>query len=155
MSCHSYYLHNWSTRITRLSTHSSRSITLCNLLSIRLFTRSTRLFTRVICLFTRKLVVLSVGLFIHLSSLRELSEGKLIFNYHFNRAMVENAFGVLDSQFRIFLSPISVSRKNAEKVVLASCVLHNYLCTKTPLRYTPNVSFDNVHPWNEIVQPGS
>ena len=97
----------WSIRIIRLSTDSSRSITLCNRLSIRLYTRSTRLFTRSICLFARSIRSTICRVFFTISqSFRELSEEKLIFNYHLSRAMVENVFGILDSQFRIFLSPI-------------------------------------------------
>ena len=90
-------------------------------------------------------------------ALRGLSEEKLNFSYHLSRArgMVVIVFGILACRFRIFLSPMSISPKNAEKVVLASCVLHNYLRTKIPLRYTPNGSFDNVHSENETVQPGS
>ena len=68
--------------------------------------------------------------------------------------MVENVLGVLASRFRIFLSPMSISPKTPEKVVLASCVLHNYLRTKIPLRYTPNDSFEKVHSENEAVQSG-
>lgn len=39
--------------------------------------------------------------------------------------------------FFIFLSPISVAPKNAIKIVLASCVLRNYLRTESANRYTP------------------
>ena len=68
--------------------------------------------------------------------------------------MVENVLGILASRFRIFLSSMSISPKNPEKVVLASWVLHNYLRLKIPLRYTPNFSFEKVHSENEAVQPG-
>ena len=54
----------------------------------------------------------------------------------------------------MFLSPMSISHKNAKNVTLASCVLHNYLLTKIQMRYTPNGSSDNVHSENETVQPG-
>ena len=36
-----------------------------------------------------------------------------------------------------------------EKVVLASCVLHNYLRSKVPAKYTPPGSFDR-----EVVETG-
>ena len=36
-----------------------------------------------------------------------------------------------------------LSPKNFEKVVFASCVLHNILLEKSPLHYTPPGSFDN------------
>lgn len=68
--------------------------------------------------------------------------------------MLENILGILASRFCIFLSPIYISPKNAEKVVLASCILHNYLRTKILLRYTPNGSFEEVHSENETVESG-
>ena len=49
---------------------------------------------------------------------------------------------------------MSVSPKNAEKVVLVSCVLHNSLRTKIPLRYKSNSNFDNVQSENETVHHG-
>ena len=72
-------------------------------------------------------------------ALRNLTIEKRIFNYHLSRAhrIVENAFGILASRFLIFLSSISVAPENAIKLVLASCVLHNYLRTESPNRYTP------------------
>ena len=78
------------------------------------------------------------------------------FNYHLSRArrMVENVLGVIASRFRIFLSPMSISPKTPEKVVLANCVLHNHLRTKIQLTYTPNASFEKVHSENEAVQSG-
>ena len=68
--------------------------------------------------------------------------------------MVENVLGVLASRFCIFLSPMSISPKTPEKVVLASCILHNYLRTKIPLRCTPNANFEKAHSENEVVQSG-
>ena len=58
------------------------------------------------------------------------------------RHIVENAFKVLHNRFRVFFSPILLSPENAENVVLVSCVLHNYLQTKLPTRYTPWGSLD-------------
>ena len=37
---------------------------------------------------------------------------------------------------------MKLSPENAEKVTLASCVLHNFLREKSPSRYTPPGSFD-------------
>eukprot|EP00795_Rhopilema_esculentum_P007292 gene7292-12992_t len=53
------------------------------------------------------------------------------------------------SQFRVFLWPIRVTPENAEKIVLASCALHNYLRSKDSASYTPNGSFDS-----ELVETG-
>ena len=41
--------------------------------------------------------------------------------------VVENAFGILTQKFRLFYSRIQLSPENADKVVLAACVLHSYL----------------------------
>jgi hypothetical protein len=41
--------------------------------------------------------------------------------------VVENAFGILASRFRVFLTPISINVSNVHAVVLACCVLHNFL----------------------------
>ena len=76
---------------------------------------------------------------------RNLSSEQRIFNYRLSRArrIVENAFGILASRFRVFLSTISLNPENTEKVVLASCALHNYLRTKSALAYTPTGSVDS------------
>jgi len=56
-------------------------------------------------------------------------ESKKIYNYRLSRAcrVVENAFGILTQKFRLFNGRIQLSPENADKVVLAACVLHNYL----------------------------
>ena len=40
---------------------------------------------------------------------------------------MENAFGILASRFRVFLTTIPLTPENTEKVALASCALHNFL----------------------------
>lgn len=64
---------------------------------------------------------------------RELNEEKKIFNYRLSRArrVVENTFGILCSKFRIFESPINLKPDNIDSVVMASCVLHNFLRRNT------------------------
>ena len=54
---------------------------------------------------------------------------KKIYNYRLSRArrVVENAFGIIIQKFRLFCGRIQLSPENADKVVLAACVLHHYL----------------------------
>ena len=56
---------------------------------------------------------------------------KSIFNYRLSRArrIVENDFGILAQRFRVFDRRLQVYDHNVIKIVNATCVLHNYLCT--------------------------
>ena len=67
-----------------------------------------------------------------------------IANCRISRAcwLSENVFGILANRFRVYLSSMQISVENVEKVTLASSVLHNYLCEKVGIRYTPPGSFD-------------
>ena len=58
-----------------------------------------------------------------------LSEAEQMFNYRLSHArrIVKNAFGTLAQRFCIFNRRIPLKPKNADKVVKACCVLHNYL----------------------------
>lgn len=60
---------------------------------------------------------------------RGLPEEKMIFNYRLSRArrVSENAFGILSQKFRIFLNKLQVHPDNADKIILASLCLHNFL----------------------------
>ena len=70
------------------------------------------------------------------------------------RRIVENAFGILANRFTVFLSPMSVTPQSAEKIVLASCLLHNYLRTESPSRYTPSGTCDRESIASGVVTPG-
>lgn len=60
---------------------------------------------------------------------KDLNSEKRIFNYRLSRArnVVENAFGIISSRFRILHTPINMQPKNMSYVILAICVLHNFL----------------------------
>lgn len=67
------------------------------------------------------------------------SRDKEIFNYRLSRArrIVENAFGILSSRFRIYHTKINLEPHNIRKVVMATCALHNFLIEHVPHAYGP------------------
>ncbi|RVE48412.1 hypothetical protein evm_006973 [Chilo suppressalis] len=71
------------------------------------------------------------------------SRERKIFNYRLSRArhIVENAFGILASRFRIYHTAINLEPKNIEKIVMATCVLHNYLIKHVGGSYAPRECF--------------
>ena len=68
-----------------------------------------------------------------------LTEAKAIYNYrHFRaRRAIENAFGILCSRWKIFLSVIHADVKNIAKIVMACLALHNYLKSDDNVTYCP------------------
>lgn len=58
-----------------------------------------------------------------------LSVKQQIFNYRLCRArrVVENAFGILSTRFRIFTRPMNTNLKTTESIVICCCALHNFL----------------------------
>lgn len=77
-------------------------------------------------------------------SQRDLTNERRIFNYRLSRArrIVENAFGILSSRFRIFHTSIHLATENIDIVVMTCCVLHNFLRKKYSTTYTPINSLD-------------
>lgn len=57
-----------------------------------------------------------------------------VFNYRLSRArrVVENAFGILSSRFRVLRTTLKLNLENVDAVVLACCALHNFLRNRTP-----------------------
>lgn len=55
-----------------------------------------------------------------------------VFNYRLSRARqtIECAFGILSSRFRVYKRPFECKLETVDKVVMATCVLHNYLRTQ-------------------------
>ncbi|XP_057294668.1 uncharacterized protein LOC130623204 [Hydractinia symbiolongicarpus] len=70
--------------------------------------------------------------------LKGLTESKRIFNYRLSRARrtSENAFGILVNRFRCLTAKLNVLPESAVKVTLATCALHNMLCTMSMQTYT-------------------
>ena len=59
---------------------------------------------------------------------------EMVFNYRFRwgRTVVENAFSILTSRFRIFQSPLQQDRPVVNRVVMACLVLYNLLRIRYP-----------------------
>lgn len=66
-----------------------------------------------------------------------------IFNYRLSRArnVVENAFGVLAARFRMFHTALAMAPENINVIVLAACVLHNFL-RRNSTKYVTRTTFD-------------
>lgn len=69
-----------------------------------------------------------------------ISHDEKIFNYRLCRArrIVENVFGILTSRFQVLQTTIRVNLKTVDKIVLACCVLHNFLRKKSRAYFTPS-----------------
>ncbi|KAM4044853.1 uncharacterized protein ACNLHF_008739 [Anomaloglossus baeobatrachus] len=86
-----------------------------------------------------------------------LNVERRIFNYRLCRArrVVENAFGILSSRFRIFSMPINLKLESIDNVVLACCYLHNFLRKRDGLEYVPPGFVDVENPSNGVVELGA
>ncbi|XP_071940897.1 uncharacterized protein [Antedon mediterranea] len=60
---------------------------------------------------------------------KELTDEKRIFNYRLSRGrrISENVFGQLAAKYRIYFRVINMHPKNVDKIIKATCVLHNYI----------------------------
>lgn len=71
-------------------------------------------------------------------SMKNITTEERIFNYRLSRGrrMVESAFGILASRFRVFLTAINLSPEKVISITQAACTLHNLLVDKRRHLYT-------------------
>lgn len=69
----------------------------------------------------------------------KLPEPERVFNYRLSRArrVIENAFGLLRTRWRIFSRPIKASLQCVEDITFAAIALHNYLRQTDNATYCP------------------
>jgi hypothetical protein len=63
------------------------------------------------------------------SSFKDQPAPNRIFNYWLSRArrILENVFGITANRFRVLRKPLIQNPTSTENIVLAVCVLHNFL----------------------------
>lgn len=86
---------------------------------------------------------------------KQITHHEKIFNYRLSRArrVVENSFGILTSRFGVFQRCFSINLKNVDEIILACCVLHNFLLKHSKNYLQPsNLDFENVE--NGVVIEG-
>lgn len=75
---------------------------------------------------------------------KQLHYERMVFNYRLSRArrIVENAFGILSTRFRLFHSAINLKDiKHVNIVILTCCYLHNFLRKQCQQSYvTPDLN---------------
>uniref|UniRef100_A0A8C2E6U5 DDE Tnp4 domain-containing protein n=1 Tax=Cyprinus carpio TaxID=7962 RepID=A0A8C2E6U5_CYPCA len=64
---------------------------------------------------------------------KDLDEARRIYNYRLSRArrVVENSFGILASKWEVYQRRIKLQPQNVDRVIKATCVLHNYIIKTT------------------------
>lgn len=89
---------------------------------------------------------LQVNIMKPFSGQHEKGSPERMYNYRLSRArrVVENAFGLLASVFRVFRKPMLINVQHAEVVSTACVYLHNFLRMSATSRslYSPQGSFD-------------
>ena len=83
-----------------------------------------------------------------------LSRQQHIFNYRLSRSrrLIENCFGIMASRFRIFQRTIEVRPNFVQDIVLATCILHNFLRREGRAHYIGPGSVDQEMADGSVVQ---
>ncbi|KAJ8912368.1 hypothetical protein NQ315_014735 [Exocentrus adspersus] len=85
-----------------------------------------------------------------------MSESQRMFNYRLSRTrrIVENAFGIMASRFRIFSRSIEVCPDKVDDIVKAACALDNWLRRTSTNHYMPPGTTDHEDIDTGIMTPG-
>ncbi|XP_076056365.1 uncharacterized protein LOC143034318 [Oratosquilla oratoria] len=77
-------------------------------------------------------------------SQKDLTDERRVFNYRLSRArrVIENVFGILAARFRIFHTKINLGLQNINSLVMACCILYNFLRITSSGHYTQSECFD-------------
>ena len=75
----------------------------------------------------------------------KLTIDQAVFNYQLSRArrVIENAFGILAAQWKLFCKPIRADKENITSYILAGVALHNYLQQTENASYCPRGFVDS------------
>lgn len=78
---------------------------------------------------------------------QDLDTSKRIFNYRLCRVrrIVENAFGILAQKFRIYNRRIQAKPENVDHIILATCILHNFIKKYDANTYTYERTNENMN----------
>lgn len=78
---------------------------------------------------------------------QDLDISKRIFNYRLCRVrrIVENAFGILVQKFRIYNRRIQAKPENVDYIILATCILHNFIKKYDANTYAYETTSENVN----------
>ena len=73
-----------------------------------------------------------------------LTDEERIFNYRLSRArrVVENSFGILCSKWLVLKRTMFCGPHRAQKIIMACCILHNYLLNTNATNYAPTSNAD-------------
>lgn len=83
-----------------------------------------------------------------------LSDEERIFNYRLSRGRrcIENAFGIMSSKWLILRKTMFCSPDRAAKIIIACCVLHNYLLKDNSKIYCPSSYSDSLDSDGKIIE---
>ena len=76
-----------------------------------------------------------------------------IYNYRLCRCrrVIENTFGIMTSQFKIFHKTIEVQPAFVQDIVMTCCMLHNFLCRESNHQYISDSAADHEMPDGSII----